>query len=84
MIFEIGDMEKQERLKSNNKLRVCVVKNMCGWVKLTDRLTDNHSHKVRCIKRIRANMTLTIYFVSSFTLNSLCLRAFDRFSTLFC
>ena len=49
----------------------------------TDRLTDHHSNIIRIIKRLRTNLTLIISFISSCMLNSLCLRLFDHFSTLF-
>ena len=70
-------ISKQEQLKSNIKLRVCVVKKMCGkeyvW-------TAQHTDKVKCPKiRLRVYSTLLTSFVSSCMLKSLCLSLFDNF-----
>ena len=66
IILGWGSNRKQERLKSNNKLRVCVVKNMCGWVifwHFFDRLTDNHTDKKVPKDRLRAYPNFFLLYV---------------------
>ena len=55
-------------------MKKLAIKNVCGWVQLTDRLTDHHSDKIRFVKRFRADLTLIISIISSFTLNPLRIR----------
>ena len=64
-------------INKNIKLRVCVVKKMCGqnyvW-------TDQHTGKVNCPKmKLRVYSTLLTSFVFSSMLKSLCLSLFDNF-----
>ena len=69
--------KKQERLKSNIKLRVCVVKNMCGQEYVW---TDQHTDKEKHLKmKFRVYSSWLTSFVSSSMLKSLCLSLFDNF-----
>ena len=69
--------KQQERLKSNIKLRVCVVKNMCGQEYVW---TDQHTDKEKHLKmKFRVYSSWLTSFVSSTMLKFLCLSLFDDF-----